>query len=250
MLKILAARYHQGFRTVDFPDGEPVVPDRLRGLPKINSKNCAGNCNACVDVCPTDAIKISADRKIHIDLGRCIFCGACARVCKTGAISFSNDYRLAVRKREDLIVGDAGLKLAAPLEDKIFCDSLQLRQVSSGGCNGCEVDINVLTTVVFDLGRFGIKIVASPRHSDGLLVTGPVTQNMKYATIETYKAVPTPRIVVAIGNCAISGGIFRGMAEQNNGVSEILPVDLFVPGCPPHPLTILDGLLRLLGKIK
>ena len=146
-----------------------------------------------------------------------------------------------------------GLKLAQSLEPKmrgIFGRSLKLRQVSAGGDNAAEADLNVLGTVVFDMGRFGIQFVASPRHADGLVVTGPVTENMKLALRKTYDAVPPPKIVIAVGACAISGGIFRGHPEVNNGVDGLLPVDLYIPGNPPHPLTILDGLLRLLGRLE
>ena len=120
---------------------------------------------------------------------------------------------------------------------------------AAGGCNGCEADVNVLSTVVFDLGRFGIQFVASPRHADGLLVTGPVTENMQLALQKTYDAIPAPKLVIAVGACAISGGPFVGHPEVHNGATDLLPVDLFIPGCPPHPLTILDGLLRLLGRV-
>jgi Ni,Fe-hydrogenase III small subunit len=133
---------------------------------------------------------------------------------------------------------------------KLFGRSLKLRQVSAGGCNACETDTNVLTTVVYDLGRFGIQFVASPRHADGLLITGPVTENMKLALEKTYDAVPDPKITIAVGACAISGGPYVDLPQVNNGADKIIPVDLYIPGCPPHPLTILDGLLRLLGRIK
>ena len=145
------------------------------------------------------------------------------------------------------------LKLAAELDKKmikIFGRSLKLRQVSAGGCNACEADVNVLGTIGWDLGRFGIQFVASPRHADGLLITGPVTQNMELALKKTYDAVADPKIVIAVGACAVSGGPYIGHPEVHNGAETILPVDLFVPGCPPHPLTILDGLLRLLGRIQ
>ena len=127
--------------------------------------------------------------------------------------------------------------------------SLRLRQVSAGGCNACEADINVLSTVVFDLARFGIQFVASPRHADGLLITGPVTKNMELALQKTYEAIPSPKIVIAVGACALSGGLFRDHPEVCNGAETQLPVDLFIPGCPPHPYTTLHGLIALLGRL-
>jgi Ni,Fe-hydrogenase III small subunit len=154
-----------------------------------------------------------------------------------------------------LRLGDAerSIALASALEKKtrrLFGRSLKLRQVSAGGCGACEADSNVLTTVGWDMGRFGIQFVASPRHADALLVTGPVTKNMELALRKTYDAMSEPKLVIAVGSCAISGGPYAGHAQANDGVSGLLPVDLFVPGCPPHPLTILDGLLRLLGRIE
>ena len=133
---------------------------------------------------------------------------------------------------------------------KLFGRSLRLRQVSAGGCNGCEADTNVLGTIGWDLGRFGIQFVASPRHADGLLVTGPVSKGMELALKKTYAAVPAPKIVIAVGACAISGGPFAGHPQVHNGAATILPVDLYIPGCPPHPLTILDGLLRMLDRLE
>lgn len=133
---------------------------------------------------------------------------------------------------------------------RLFGRSLKLRVVSAAGSNACEADVNVLGTIVFDLGPFGIQVVASPRHADGVVVIGPVSQNMKYATEMTYEATPAPKLVIAIGVCSISGGPFRDNPEVNNGIDGILPVDLYIPGFPPHPMTILDGFLRLLGRLE
>jgi Ni,Fe-hydrogenase III small subunit len=161
---------------------------------------------------------------------------------------------MAARQRDDLVVTrERTLTLAGALDAKsrgLFGRSLKLRQVSAGGCNACESDVNVLGTVVFDLGRFGIQFVASPRHADGLLITGPVTANMRTALLKTYEATPAPKLVIAVGACAISGGPYEGHAEVSDGASALLPVDLLIPGCPPHPLTTLDGLLRLLGRLE
>lgn len=249
MLRILTERFKQGYRTGNFPAGEPVLPERFRGLPKLQPEKCPPDCNACLEKCPFGAV-FQNNREIQIDLGRCLFCADCP-ACSHGVLSFGHDYRLAGRQRQDLLFDGKGLNLAAALEKKmlsLFKRSLKLRQVSAGGCNGCEADINVLGTLVFDLNRFGIQFVASPRHADGILVTGPVTRNMHSALLATYEAVPEPKLVIAAGACAIEGGPFRNSPETLNGLEEILPVDLYIPGCPPHPYTTLDGLLRLLDK--
>lgn len=253
MLRIIRERFHQGYRTTRFPKGEPpALPGRFRGIPVLDSSRCANGCADCLAACPTGALALTPGKGLQIDLGACLFCGECAAACQRGAISFTNDYRLATRERQDLVVSEGQkLKLAKSLGRelrRILGRSLRLRQVSAGGCNGCEADANVLTTVGWDMGRFGIQFVASPRHADGLLVTGPVTQNMSLALKKAWDAVPEPKILIASGACAISGGLFRGAPEVCDGVGGILPVDLFVPGCPPHPLTLLDGLLRLIGK--
>jgi Ni,Fe-hydrogenase III small subunit len=167
-------------------------------------------------------------------------------------MTYSQDHRLAVRRRDDLVLGRGALPLAGALDERIrrlLGRSLKLRVVSAGDCNACSADVNVLGTIGWDLGRFGIQYVASPRHADGLLLTGPVTENMRLALQKTYEAVPPPRIVIAVGACAISGGPYAGHAAQHGGAASTVPVDLFIPGCPPHPLTILDGLLRLLGRL-
>jgi Ni,Fe-hydrogenase III small subunit len=187
-------------------------------------------------------------------MGKCLFCPECANVCTHGAISFTNDHRLAVNRREDLIVRSGEVRrLAQALDEKmraLFGRSLKLREVSAGGCNACEADTNVLSTVGFVLGRFGIQFVASPRHADGIYVTGPVSENMRLALLKTWEAIPEPKIAIAAGACAINGGPFIDSPDVHNGCVSLIPIDLYIPGCPPHPLTILDGLLRLLGRLE
>ncbi len=252
MIQVGLARLKQGHRTIPYPDQLPVLPDRFRGLPVVDTSKCPEECRACAVACPTDAIAIDG-AGFRLDLGRCLFCTDCAQACPEGAIRYSQEYRLAVRRREDLVYDGRALKVAEALDQKtrrLFGRSLKLRQVCAGGSGACEADLNVLNTVVFDLGRFGIQFVASPRHADGLVVTGPVSENMRTALLETYTAIPAPKLVIAVGAEAISGGVFRGHPEIHDGCGSLLPVDLFIPGWPPHPLTILDGLLRLLGRLE
>lgn len=249
MLKIILERLRQGHRTWNFPAQEPRLPKRFRGLPQLAPERCPDGCRACTTLCPFEAL-MYAEGELRLDMGRCLFCADC-NACPHGVLSFSSDYRLAARRRDDLLTGPAGHHLAGALEGemrRLFGRSLKLRQVSAGGCNACEADLNVLNTLVFDLGRFGIQFVASPRHADGLLVTGPVTENMRAALLETYAALPAPKLVIASGACAIGGGPFAGSPACHDGIGDLLPVDLYIPGCPPHPYTALDGLLRLLGR--
>lgn len=251
-------RLRVGRQTMAYPDAAaPALPDRHGGSLCVEGSKCQINCDKCIEVCPTQAITAAAGGNgVLLDLGRCLFCAECVHVCPAGAITQTRDHRMAVRRREDLIVGAPGneeLRLAGALDDKsrkLFGRSFRLRQVSAGGNGAEEADLNVLGTIGWDIGRFGIQFVASPRHADALLITGPVTKNMELALKKAWDALPEPRLVIAVGVDAISGGPFAGHPQVNNGVSSILPVDLYIPGWPPHPLTILDGLLRLLGRLE
>jgi Ni,Fe-hydrogenase III small subunit/NAD-dependent dihydropyrimidine dehydrogenase PreA subunit len=253
VIKIVRARLHQGHQTTTYPSQVPRLPERFRGKLELSPEKCPDGCAECVDACPTGAISGAGRADLKLDLGRCIFCTECVEACPVKAIAYTSEFRMSARTREALVVRDREAVLAEALDRKIrglFGRSLKLRQVSAGGCNGCEVEVNALSNVVFDLGRFGIQFVASPRHADGLLITGPVTRNMKLALEKTYAAVPAPKLVIAAGACAIAGGPFIGMSSVHDGARSTVPVDLFIPGCPPHPLTLLDGLLRLLGRVE
>ncbi len=245
MLNILKNRYEQGYRTSTYPLTPIELPKRYRGLPvvyKSASPNLAAECAAA---CPQDAI--DAERRT-IDMGRCVFCGTCERLSNGNFVSFSRNFEIGVAEKEHLITDGSSLPALAEHSrqhfKKLFGRSLQLRQVSAAGCNSCEADLNVLATPFFDLARFGINFVASPRHADGIVVTGPISKNMRTATLQTYEAVPAPKVVIAVGSCAITGGPFRGNPEVSEGLDSILPVDLYIPGCPPHPLTNLHALLN------
>jgi Ni,Fe-hydrogenase III small subunit len=211
MIKFIRTRLQQGTRTSTFPGDQASFPDRFRGRPVFEATRC-GDCHTC---------RLS-------------------------------DPAMASRSREGLRTENGEIALAQELDRqmrRLFARSLRLRSVAAGSCNGCEAELVALGNVVFDMARFGIQFVASPRHADGIVITGAVSTNMRDALYRTYEATPEPKLVIAVGACAISGGPFRGSPEVGDGVPADIPVDLWVPGCPPHPLTVLDGLLRLLGRL-
>jgi Ni,Fe-hydrogenase III small subunit len=230
MFDLLRIRLAQGTPTIAFPSETIALPERFRGRPIIER-----------------------DGRATLDLGACLFAPEDAIDTAEGRVVFTHDYRLSSRTRDGLVTRTGLLEAPAPLDApmrKLLGRSLRLRSVVGGSCNGCEAELTAASNVVFDMARFGVQFVASPRHADGIVITGAVNVNMRDALERTYAAVPDPRIVIAVGACAASGGPFRGSDEAGTGVPNSIPVDLWIAGCPPHPLTILDGLLRLLGRIE
>jgi Ni,Fe-hydrogenase III small subunit len=243
MLNTLKNRFEQGYRTTGYPKEKIELWKRYRGRPRIDREAPEEMVAQCAAACPQDAIDAEARK---LDMGRCIFCGTCEAVSEGRFVRFTQDFEIAVAEKEHLLTDGSLADLAHHSRQhfkKLFGRSLQLRQVSAAGCNACEADLNVLATPFFDLARFGINFVASPRHSDAIVVTGPISRNMKTALLQTYEAVPAPKAVIAVGSCTLSGGPFYGSPEVTEGLDTLLPVDLFIPGCPPHPLTNLHALL-------
>lgn len=228
-----------------------VIHEKFRGFPLLNKDLCK-NCGECEKICPTNAIQLNP---LSIDLGKCIFCGDCENICTDSAIKFSNFHKISSTNREKLIIASDITKenyindavVAKEKIKKIFGKSLKLRQVSAGGCNGCEMELNACSNVNFDMGRFGIEFVASPRHADGIVITGPITENMSEALEDAYRAIPEPKIVILTGACAISGGVFQESTAINRSFLEKHEVDLFIPGCPIHPLTFINGVLGFIS---
>lgn len=244
MLNMLKNRFEQGHRTSKYPKAKIELAPRYRGLPRVHGDVSPEMAAKCAAACPQDAI--DAERKL-IDMGRCVFCGTCERLSEGAFVTFTRNFETSVAEKEHLITSGSLPELAKHSRQhfkKLFGRSLQLRQVSAAGCNACEADLNVLATPFFDLARFGINFVASPRHADGIVVTGPISRNMKTALLQTFEAVPAPKVVIAVGSCTLSGGPFRGSPEITEGLDSLLPVDLFIPGCPPHPLTNLHAFLN------
>jgi Ni,Fe-hydrogenase III small subunit/NAD-dependent dihydropyrimidine dehydrogenase PreA subunit len=243
--------------TVRLAEGEPViadishasVPEMFRGKPKIDSSLCPDGCSACVESCPTRAISLNP---LTIDLGACVFCPLCTEACPEGAITYTNDYKIAATSREGLLLregGEISAKGCTQEIQRLFGRSLKLRSVSAGGCNGCELELNALGNVNFDMSRFGIEFVASPRHADAVVISGTTTRAMAHALETTYEAMPEPKLLILFGACAISGGIFQGSNQLAREFIEKHKIDLYIPGCPPHPLTFIHGLLEYLRKL-
>ena len=250
MLKEFKILFHQGKQYIPDPT-TAQVPGIFRGRPVISTQKTDEQ--ALKTVCPVQAISL---HPVSIDLGKCTFCGECARSFPD-KISFTKDYKLASNERERLIIREGEDK---PVEvnpetvreeiHRVFGRSLKLRQVSAGGDNSCEWELNAANNVQFDMSRYGIDFVASPRHADGIVITGPITVNMAKAVQISYDAVPSPKIIVLVGTDAISGGIFADSPAVDRRFLDTHPVDLYIPGNPAHPLTIINGLLDLCRKRK
>lgn len=249
--------------TVEYP--KVLFDSRfITGKPVIDSSFCT-LCGECAERCPSSAIVLDKKQKdIGINLDECIFCSLCEEVCPVKAVTMSKDFELAESSRQPLRKGalvieernvpnEAFEVIGKQVEKKIrkvYGRSLQIREVDAGSCNGCDYEINALNNPFNDIERFGIHFVASPRHADMLLVTGPASRNMELALIKTYNAAPDPKLVVAVGACACSGGIFKDSYATRNGIDCIVPVDIYIPGCPPRPQSIIYGILKAIGRVK
>jgi Ni,Fe-hydrogenase III small subunit/formate hydrogenlyase subunit 6/NADH:ubiquinone oxidoreductase subunit I len=279
MLRIIKQALTGGVATNAYPAVVADPPEGFRGKPSIDFALCTA-CDACAAACPTSAIAVSAgaqkqhEKIVSVNYGDCIFCGECEAVCP-GAIRLTKEFQLAVPDKSQLLtralyrrendgeyrfgeilaetpshartaeeIGRALRKKA----DDLFGRSLHIREVDAGSCNGCEIEITSLNNPVYDIQRFGVHFVASPRHADMLLVTGPVTRNMELALKQTYEATPDPKLVVAVGACAIGGGVFGTSCTSCGGVDRVVPVDVYIPGCPPRPEALLHGILMAMDR--
>jgi Ni,Fe-hydrogenase III small subunit/formate hydrogenlyase subunit 6/NADH:ubiquinone oxidoreductase subunit I len=275
MFKILQKALHTGIATVAYPDVPAAVSGRFRGQPEFDFASWR-DARPAAEVCPTGAIALSGDagrRRVTVDYGLCIFCGQCADASPDGAVQITTEFELATHNRDRLkFVADYTLnpdgthkQLIAEYQAQVTPEeaggqvleaihdtlgrSLAIRQVDAGSCNGCELEIVALNNPIHDIERFGIHFVASPRHADMLLVTGPVTRNMELALVKTHAATPDPKVVVAVGACGISGGIFGTNYATRGGVDAAIPVDVYIPGCPPRPEALLYGILLAVGRL-
>lgn len=229
-----------------------AMREQFRGLPVLDDSKMDNSIDVN-KICPLGALSVNP---LKIDMGKCTLCGKCQNLCPNGAIKFTNFYKLAVDSKDKLIVTkeitpEKYYSRAIDIKKEIYSiynRSIKFRQVSAGGCNGCEMELNACSNANFDMGRYGIDFVASPRHADGIVITGPITKNMAYALEDCYKSTPEPRLVILCGACAISGGIFQESSELNREFLDKYKVDLYIPGCPVHPLTFINAVLDLIRK--
>lgn len=250
MLDNLKILLHQGKQYI--PDVTRVkVPGIFRGRPVISNENVDEN--GLKELCPVNAISTNP---LCIDLGKCTFCGECA-IAFPDKIKFTTDYKIATNEPQNLIIKEGqghpvelNPELIRKEINEYFSGSLKLRQVCAGGDGSCEMELNACSNVNFDMGRFGIEFVASPRHADGIVITGPITENMAQPLQICYDAIPEPKIIILAGTDAISGGIFEGSPALNRSFLSKYKIDLYVPGNPIHPLTFINGILDLIKKRK
>ena len=279
MFKILQKTMSTGIVTVNYPAEPARIPERFRGRPSFDFDKWK-DARPAAEICPTGAISLSDkgdSRKVAIDYGLCVFCGLCAEASSEQAVRITPEFALATSDRQKLVLTadyalnadrthrslrkvdrklvntetaaeSLGQKTREAIQ-KILGRSLAIREVDAGSCNGCEQEIVAVNNPVYDIERFGIQFVASPRHADMLLVTGPVTRNMELALLKTHRAMAEPKVVVAVGACGISGGIFGENYASLGGVDKVLPVDLYIPGCPPRPQALLHGILLAVGRL-
>ncbi len=247
----------RGVATNPWPEGQEETQAGVEGMPRFHPERCKQGCRICADVCLPGAIRIiesTRGERLTLDYGKCVACQMCTQFCPDGAMEKSKDWAFAVSKRADLIWDEALMSLPAQeLTQKIhaaFGRSLHIRHVDAGSCNGCESELQALNNPYYNLHRLGIFFTPSPRFADLLLATGPVTYAMKDALLETYNAMPEPRWVMAMGTCAVSGGAVGGGYACGRGIEEFLPVDIYVPGCPPNPAAMIQALLLLLNRTR
>lgn len=240
----------KGKATTTWPRRGNDGQNGLLGMPRYNPDLCAEDCSACAATCPTEALKARPGGKLDIDYGRCVVCQLCTEVCPTGAMSTSSNWAFGTRHREDLQWVDAAAAMDGghPSSQTGFRRSLHVRHVDAGSCNGCESELQALNNPFYNLHRLGIFFTPSPRFADLLLVTGPVTKAMEAPLRATYEAMPRPRWVMAVGTCAVSGGISEGGYACGHGLDGVLPVDVYLPGCPPNPAAIIEALLIFLHR--
>lgn len=279
MFNILQKTVRTGIVTVNYPAEPAKISEHFRGRPSFDFEKWK-DARPAADVCPSGAISRCDQghcRTVTVDYGRCVFCGLCAEASSDPAVQITREFELATSDRQNLVVtaeytlnadgthgglreihrrlwkGETGVERmgekAREQIQKILSRSLSIREVDAGSCNGCELEIVALNNPIHDIERFGIHFVASPRHADMLLVTGPVTRNMELALLKTYRAMPAPKVVVAVGACGISGGIFGENYASLGGVDKVLPVDVYIPGCPPRPQALLHGILLAVGRL-
>lgn len=241
----------KGKATTGWPKHGSDGQEGLLGMPRYNPALCDTGCSDCAAVCPTEAIKPRpGDGGLEVDYGRCVVCQLCIESCPTGAMAASTDWAFGVSRREDLTwaATAAPAAQARGAERNGFRRSLHIRHVDAGSCNGCESELQALNNPFYNLHRLGIFFTPSPRFADLLLVTGPVTRAMEAPLRATYEAMPQPRWVMAVGTCAVSGGIAEGGYACGHGLDGVVPVDVYLPGCPPNPAAIIEALLMFLDR--